>query len=126
MVPGTCLHICFVFLTADFVLHQTLSDYSLVTASHPPCATPLNHIVQWNELGKPTGNPRTQQTCAEYNPRREQTIMFKFRVGERGLSPGSLMTLGLVFHTNILARLMLLMILMTLVLLLLIPPLGFN
>jgi len=49
---------------------------------------------QWNELGKSKGNPRTEQTCAEYNPRRELTIMFNFRVDERGLSPGSLMTLG--------------------------------
>jgi hypothetical protein len=48
----------------------------------------------WNELGKPKGNPRIEQACAEYNPRREFTIMFHVRVDERGLSPGSMMTLG--------------------------------
>ena len=48
----------------------------------------------WNELGKAKGNPRIGETCAEYNPRREMTIMFHVRVDERGLSPGSLMTLG--------------------------------
>ena len=48
----------------------------------------------WNTLGKPKGNPLVDRTCAEYHPRREMTVMFNIRVDERGLSPGSLMTLG--------------------------------
>ena len=29
----------------------------------------VDEWYHWNELGKSKGNPRTDETCAEYNPR---------------------------------------------------------
>ena len=75
---------------SEQVTNEGTTDGNRVQAVLPE----LGEWYQWNEMGKPKGNPRIGKTCAEYNPRREMTVMFKFRVDSRGLSPGSLMTLG--------------------------------
>jgi hypothetical protein len=61
-----------------------------VDATIPP-------VVDWysnNELGDKRGNPRVDQTCAEYNPRREFTTMFRIRVDEPLPSPGTMYGMG--------------------------------
>eukprot|EP00960_Hanusia_phi_P030549 748699-Hanusia_phi.AAC.3 len=49
---------------------------------------------RWNQIGNPVGNPFTNETCAEYNPRRELTVMFRFQMDNIFPSRGSLMSLG--------------------------------
>ena len=60
----------------------------------------VSEWYSWNELGDPsastghTGNPRQGETCAEYNPRREMTTMFRIRIDEPLPSPGTLFGLA--------------------------------
>jgi hypothetical protein len=65
----------------------TRVQMKLVLSTTPGCFTCLNvHARSHSSV----------ETHGEKNCRREMTIMFYFRVGERGLSPGSIMTLGKV------------------------------
>jgi hypothetical protein len=49
---------------------------------------------KWNEIGAKIGNPYSNLTCAEYNPRRELTVMFNLKFGLPLPSPGSFIGLG--------------------------------
>jgi hypothetical protein len=49
---------------------------------------------KWNEIGAKVGNPYSNLTCAEYNPRRELTVMFNLKFGLPLPSPGSFIGLG--------------------------------
>jgi len=60
----------------------------------------LGEWYTWNEKGDPQaptgaeGNPRRDKVCAEYNPRREMTTMFRVRIEEPLPSPGSMFGIG--------------------------------
>jgi len=47
------------------VTHEGTTDRSRIDEVVPEAS----EWYSWNELGKSTGNPRTDETCAEYNPR---------------------------------------------------------
>lgn len=59
-------------------------------AAIPPVSDWYSH----NDMGDSKGNPNTGETCAEYNPRRELTTMFRIRIDEPLPSPGTMYGLG--------------------------------
>ena len=55
----------------------------------------VDEWYRWNEIGAKVGNPFFNLTCAEYNPRRELTVMFNLKFQLPLPSPGSFIGLGI-------------------------------
>ena len=56
----------------------------------------VDEWYRWNQIGNKVGNPFDNLTCAEYNPRRELTIMFNLNFQSPLPSPGSFIGLGFI------------------------------